>query len=299
MTSTEDSVRFALWNTSLAPPGNSRGDISHYYEFALDQIEFLLSDVDVDFLALLEVSEDECKAIYEKFSNGAYEVVDALDRAGRTYFDLCLIYNKSKLSLGDRNSIITSHKGRSYKVAQQLSVTHTDGTIFHVLISHWPSRILAEPTEETRSIIGHHIGLAAQNIVSESDALPFIVLMGDYNAEPYSNCIREALGTSRDVNMVQRNSRLFYNPFWDFLPHSDDSQTKGSHYHSGDYLDKWRVFDQIIYSSAFFNNESAWRYNHSGTSILPSIELHSRLIDRNSIFDHAPVTGLIEKRSLP
>lgn len=102
----------------------------------------------------------------------------------------------------------------------------------HILVNHWPSRHDGEiETEPKRLLAAEKVGEIIQQIKTE-DQNTKIIVMGDFNDDPFSNSIK-----------LLENSSDLYNPMKTLL--SDDSGTT-KHY------DEWNLFDQILFSTNFF-----------------------------------------------
>ena len=104
------------------------------------------------------------------------------------------------------------------------------------IVNHWPSR--RDGTDETEY---KRIKAANQiheiiNEITVKAPEPKLIVMGDFNDDPVSTSIKSHL-----VN------HIFYNPFESIL-----AKGSGSLNHNGD----WHLFDQLIISRNFFEDES-------------------------------------------
>ncbi|WP_104735293.1 endonuclease/exonuclease/phosphatase family protein [Hanstruepera ponticola] len=102
----------------------------------------------------------------------------------------------------------------------------------HIMVNHWPSRHDGELiTEPKRLLAAEKVGEIIQQIKTE-DQNAKIIVMGDFNDDPFSNSIKR---------LMQSND--LYNPMATLL--SDDSGTTR-------HFDEWNLFDQILFSTNFF-----------------------------------------------
>ena len=108
--------------------------------------------------------------------------------------------------------------------------------MIYVMVNHWPSRHDgAKETEPKRMLASEKASEIIQTIKNE-DAEAKVIIMGDFNDDPFSNSIKHLI-----------NSNDLYNPMKILL--SDISGTT-KHY------DEWNLFDQILFSTNFFETDS-------------------------------------------
>ncbi|WP_100613486.1 endonuclease/exonuclease/phosphatase family protein [Confluentibacter citreus] len=165
----------------------------------------------------------------------SYIHYNSLDERG---IDVALIYDRTifKVIHSETFSIdlVNDHGHLDFTRDILLVSGLLDGEKIHVIINHWSSR--REGEKETE-----HKRMAFSNKVSEiiglkrtEDANAKIVIMGDFNDEPFNTSIK---------NLVDANQ--LYNPMGTLR-----SFSRGSTIHNR----KWNLFDQIILSINFFKN---------------------------------------------
>ncbi len=158
----------------------------------------------------------------------------------------------------------------------------------YVIVNHWPSRNKGVGFSENKRIKA--AGLIHKIIaeIREENKNPNIIIMGDFNDDPYSKSIRKVLVTPE-----------FFNPMLKL-----HEQGKGSLYHQG----KWHIFDQIILSNNFLIPKSLFfrdaevvneyflqeKYGRSKGAPLRTF-LGKRYIGGYS--DHFPVCIYMEKKA--
>jgi hypothetical protein len=177
----------------------------------------------------------------------------------------------------------------------------SDGSLFRVFVSHWPSQgqpenVLARATVASR----------LNDQVKEIDGQALnasIILLGDFNDEPFDKSLSWHLPATRDRNLAKKKNGLFYNPFWRRLgesePHSFSPLRKGAggtYFHRSGTITQWRTFDQILFSAAFLGG-GEWHLNETYTTILQSEFLVELVQDEAFNFDHLPVLGVIERKT--
>lgn len=110
-----------------------------------------------------------------------------------------------------------------------------NGELIYVLVNHWPSRRSGtEATDAKRISAAKLVNEIIEEIHAETEKAKIIV-MGDFNDDPTSNSVKNYLVTDD-----------FYNPMERLI-----NRGKGSLNHKG----TWYLFDQIIVSKTFFNEE--------------------------------------------
>lgn len=295
-----DKLTLAWWNTSLAPKGISRR-CPTLREQAKDVISYLLTFNKVDFIALGEISEEDLKHLKTYEMLNGYAFISGANNATKSKFDTCYIYNPERLMVSDPTNL-TSIKGtKNLRIAQRLQICISEcQSIFEVFVSHWPSRLWCDRNHADRDVLGIRLRDAVDAIIKESTSAPHILLLGDYNDEPFSDSLSEQLMASRDIKLVKSRPHLLYNPYWNLLGNGRcGSQLHGgSYYYNKGTHTRWHTFDQIIYSHAFVNAK-AWKIATDNPHIAEVPGLNELVISSNSKIDHIPVIGTIERVPSP
>lgn len=129
--------------------------------------------------------------------------------------------------------------------------------LVHVFVNHWPSRREGDVQTEYKRIEAAKQIIEQIGTIELGDPNANIIVMGDFNDDP----------ASKSIQLLMQGASL-YNPMERLhIPASRGSSI---------YTMKWNLFDQILISNSFFNNEKS---THS--------------FDMANIFDHK---SLKEKR---
>ncbi len=188
---------------------------------------------------------------------------------------------------------------------QNLAIRHefqlTDGHLLHVYALHWVSRVRAPEDTAIRGDIAQKLRMRIDNSLREK-ASPQVIVMGDFNDNPYDRSVTKYLRATRDIHMARKKPELLYNPFWRSLVsecgYSIGSSLKpssGSYFHGrGNDSHQWHVFDQILGSHGLLGS-SGWHLNEMQTGVLDQFDLHGISLEPNAGFDHYPVVALFEK----
>jgi len=290
-----DQVVFAWWNTSLAPSAKSRST-PEQRAVACSVIMHLIEDSCADFIALGEMSIEDFQHVSDNCKVEGYVFVSEITSVGKSSFDICYAYNSNKIMIYATKDV-TSRNGRStLKVAKKLDMIVVNSTsLFHVYVSHWPSRLWCHRHDADRHVLGIRLRDSINSILEQEGASPLVVLLGDYNDEPFDESLSQQLMASRDVDLVQKRQHLLYNPFWKYLCKAkSENPSAGSYYYKSGEITRWHTFDQVIFSHAFIEAKE-WRLANNCNHIV-EIPAYTQLVKKSSSkFDHLPVYGIVEK----
>lgn len=243
----------AWWNTSLDPYGNKTDKAPLNVDNIRKGILWLCSHFDVvvlgEYVDQHELRNDLTRlnaSILDSCEPRHMEVVDIHDSCGRMEFRNLLIVNRIRVACDElccKNITNPGHEGRSYRIGQKIPIRIESSTPIDLFIVHW--RQYGETDSSLIKIRAAHC--LAQEIASSTT--PFRICLGDFNAEPYSECLVE-LNSSRSESFAKRTNNLF-NPFWRFL--HGEGTLRYSNY------ERLRCdsphFDQILISNGFLKAE--------------------------------------------
>jgi len=197
----DENITFAWWNTSLSPSAKSRATEDEL-RVALNVIKYMISSSKVDFIALGEISEQDIETLKSSVENYGYELRGGVSDAGRSKFDTCYIFNAQKIFISGLSNIVSRRGGGSLKVAQKLDlVVEGFKSPVHVFVSHWPSRLWCHEDDPQRHNLGIRLRDEVEELFSFYDFDPYIVLLGDYNDEPFDKSLSDQVMATRDINL--------------------------------------------------------------------------------------------------
>jgi len=172
---------------------------------------------------------------------------------------------------------------------------------FVVIGNHWPSRTAGQyESEPYRMTAGETLSYWMQRIYEELSEDVAIVVMGDFNDEPFNRSITEYALAVNDSNAVVRGRNPYlFNLMWPIL-----SDGIGSHFYSG----QWNLLDQIMISKGITNGKSGWIINEK-----PKVEamdimsipgkigprkfgIKPKERDKEGFSDHFPVSIKLDKK---
>lgn len=298
-------VSMIWWNTSLSPTARPGRSTQADRDTAFGMIDLFAGTLSIDVICLGEMSADDVVAMRAACSISEYSIYEGFSRAGRSAFDACVLYRTAALLLLDHKEIVSFSGGSTLKVGQRIDFGVADNeTLIHIFVSHWPSRLWCDENHIDRHRLGMQLRDAVDGIIGADDSA-HVIVMGDFNDEPFAKSLEGHLKATRDRALASRRRHLMYNPFWRYMvsnvPYSGESSELpsygGSYYYKSGGLTKWHTFDQIIFSSSFLGN-SKWHLREDAVRVV-DIPFYTELVkDDDELFDHMPVFALIEKVSL-
>jgi len=298
----EEYLTFAWWNTSLSPAGKSRADEA-LRKTVENIVKYFIDGIGVDCFALGEITSNDLKDLKRACKSIYYDYLDGTGRINQSYYDTGIIYNLRRLQRIDTRLIFDTGRHQTLKIAYRVDfrIINTKEPL-HLFISHWPSRMIKE-NDEIRKRLGERLRSHISEINEASATVPKIILMGDYNDEPFDDSICLRLFSSRDRSLVQKKKDLLYNPFWRLLgesrPFGDENKYNsfaGTYYYKSRLETRWRTFDQVIVSASLLDYED-WHLDERCVKIWSESPLNDLIGKSNKMFDHFPIICVLKRRS--
>lgn len=295
-------ISIAWWNSSLSPTYKLRDKASADKSLAAAALTRVLTEAETDIIAFCEVSPGDVDRLIASGSLSGYAHHRAMGVAGRSAFDMCVFYRPQVVAVLSAVAVISSKGARITRIGQHLTfAVSTSSRPLHLFLSHWPSRLNAQQYEPSRHLFGIRLRDAIDR-VRENDLEAQIILLGDYNDEPFDASIAEHLMATRDKDLVRRKRHLLYNPFWRHMASFSVADDSPSHYDSGSYyhragdLTRWRTFDQMMFSSPLIEGPE-WVLDETSTRVL-EVPGFLELVRSGGLgFDHLPLIGRLTKRA--
>lgn len=290
-------LTLAWWNTGLSPTKRLDRAKATEIQAASKVVTYLMKDVSVDFLALGEVSIGDIEALQTLAGETLkdFSFVPTQEKIGRSQFDTGLIHHR-RLLVTSRESVVRRMLDRSTRVAQRFDVEIPGGDVMRTYVCHWPSRARMGVNDSERMRLGSQLRDSVDLILEEVPDTP-LILLGDFNDEPFDPVMENGLISSRDKTLVSKRPRLLYNPFWRHMScyeHTDAAHQfsdRGTYFHAGGQLTQWRTFDQMIFSASLVTGKSGWLLDEHATRVVDVPGLAALISDRSNVFDHMPIVG--------
>jgi len=290
-------IDICWWNTKLTPP--VRKTINKVPDPELDKqvedvIEKITEDKKVDLFVLCEVYKQNENLIKKIAEKNELEYLMLTEHVSGIYYDFALMFEKTKIKI--KNIEFINEKSgfnQQLRIGAIVEALFDDAAV-SIFISHWNSAMFnGEDKKEycagkLRDKVDSHFRMGKFK-VGES----LIILIGDYNSQPFDRIITRTLQTSKDIDIVESIPSVLYNPFWRNLDkRSINHYFSGSYFYKDDEFDKWKTFDQMMFSSDFIHGCS-WKLD------IYSPDIHDEFkgleFEFTDVFDHIPIHGRIEK----
>lgn len=282
----------AFWNCKLAHPGNQDDDLDLEEIERVTEVISSLIKRGVHVIGLCEVYENHMKIINTKLRARGLawkvRVCDEEESAGKSRWDLAIMYSDAAVKSLGRRTMIRSRSGQQIGKAAVRYPLHLnyDNTTIHLYLAHWPSHNPEENEHKRKECSREAWDNIRSHISSEPESL--VVLMGDLNDEPFSQTLSALLRATRDPKQARLRG-IMYNPFWGHMSSEriDESAAYGTVLYNGD-LTRWKTFDHIMLSPGFLRAEGlhlerAIRYE----------EEYRVAVGQGAGFDHLPIGVLI------
>lgn len=142
---------------------------------------------------------------------------------------------------------------KRYATRELFQVNFTVNDKKMVLVgNHWPSRTSGQyESEPFRMTAGETLSYWIERIHEELGNDVGIIVMGDFNDEPFNRSLAEYALSINDSSVVMTGQNQYLlNMMWPIL-----SNGRGSHLYDG----RWNMLDQIMISRAIVNGKSGWK----------------------------------------
>lgn len=296
----------AWWNTGLSPTRDPDRAKPKDYQTAAAVLLHLIHEVRADLIVLGEMAPSSVAGLQEAcpISRSDYVWFPFFQTAGRSRFSLCILGRKGYVKVGFRSPIVDDGRGPVVKVGMHFRAQLAEGDPpLEVIAAHWPSRLHLDRQDSARTHIASFLRRWIDQHLFRLNPQANVVVLGDFNDEPFDEGIERYLRASRDRLRVERNPKLLYNPFWRHLSsfggggstaHLSDP---GTYFHAKGEFSYWRTFDPLIVSSSLLLSRSGWRMNEQRTRVLSLPALDDLVGSGSSLVDHLPIVGHFERHA--
>lgn len=272
----EDTIKVAFYNVenlfdTKDDPANPRDDdftpagelkwTSERYDKKLS----LLTDVveAMEFPELLGVAEVENMQVLEDWTSlpemADYDYrVAHLESNDYRGIDAGLLYRANAFrALNIQDYIITFPDEPDYKtrdIFEVKGILENRDTIT-IFINHFPSRRGGQSESEPKRI---YVATQLRRLVDKTfaeNADAKIIVMGDFNDEPFNKSIADVLGAGKTWSTQPKS---LFNPMWNLA-----EKGLGSY----NYRDNWQMIDQIILSGELLDEDQGYRLSPNSAGV--------------------------------
>lgn len=294
----DNEFRICWWNTGCSPNAKQNRATPQEFLVLYKAIDYIFN-CGAHLLILCEFSENDVAKTQEQFAGrqpslGFY----ALNRGeGRSKFDAAILYRTDAIEISSELNLIFKRNGSDLRIGQQFVVSKI-GTRepFHVIASHWSSRLWLDEYNPMRNELAGKLRDKVDQIL-EDDADANLVLIGDYNDEPFNSPIAQTLLATRSFTLAQQRPSLLYNPFWRHLScyehriHRTPRSSSGTYFHKTGKVTQWRTFDHMMISGALASGRAGWVLDEHMTRPLDPDFLIAAVTSTQTNMDHLPIMG--------
>ena len=261
-----------------------------------------------DILGLCEIENIEVLdmlrvALYPLNRKYAIAHVDMEDARG---IDIAFIYDKTIFNYEEQFNYVVRKRTATRDIFQVNFKTNSGKDLIFVG-NHWPAKTGGSlESEPYRIIAAETLSYWIERILEIKGNNTGIVVMGDFNDEPYSRAICDyALGTHLEMKVRNSFSPRLYNLMWEIM-----ASGAGTYY----YDNFANVVDQFLVSKAIVNSNSGFKLavDSNGKAVV-NIEMFSEMIsggdypdpikfgrpssqlNLNGYSDHYPISMLLEE----
>lgn len=198
-----------------------------------------------DLLGICEVASDSVISdlIAATTDGSNYAIVHAESPDPRR-IDVAFIYRKSMLSVIDSKAYNVRLRYPTRDILEVSFQLNNGGTL-HVIGNHWPPRSIGQYETEPYRIFAAETcsWIVKQYYDANPDAN--LLVMGDFNDEPFNRSIQEYLLAIRDWEEVAKTKSIpyLYNLSWRLM----NGANPGTYYY-GLSPSSWKMMDQIMVS---------------------------------------------------
>ncbi len=221
--------------------------------------------------------------------------------------DTALIYDKTKYGPEQVTFSLRIIKRNTTRDLFQVHINTANGNKLICILNHWPSRSGGElESEPFRIMVAENLSYWIERIYEEQGNDAAILLMGDFNDNPYNKSITAYLMAINNKALVKSNRvrlKYFYNVMHRFLDAQIGTFVFGNEYN---------MLDQFMISKSILSEKAELPFKLSSAAIIDYPELtsgsyqkpvkfgrpNSSTFNQNGYSDHLPIKiVLIEKEA--
>lgn len=219
--------------------------------------------------------------------------------------DTALIYDKTKYGPEQITFSLRIIKRNTTRDLFQVHINTANGNKLICILNHWPSRSGGElESEPFRIMVAENLSYWIERIYEEQGADANILLMGDFNDNPYNKSIAQYLMAINNKALVKSNRvrlKYFYNVMHRFLDAQIGTFVFGNEYN---------LLDQFMISKSIVSEKSELPFKFSKVAIIDFPELtsgsyqkpvkfgrpNSSTFNVNGFSDHLPIKIVLNEK---
>jgi len=195
--------------------------------------------------------------------NYTFAIIDGEDKRG---IDTALIYDSDKYNQDPKTFTLRITKRNPTRDLFQIQLTTQTGNTLVLILNHWPSRSGGHlESEPFRIMVAENLSYWVERIHEELGSETSILLMGDFNDNPYDKSITKYLqSTNIKKKVMNAKNHFFYNVMYQFL-----DQNKGTHVWGSEV----NILDQFLVSKNILSQSNTHSFKIDTVEIVDFPEL--------------------------
>jgi len=307
---------FAWWNTKLAAlksTSNPEKKQAHL-DAVIDVVRALIRQQGCLLLGLAEVREQNVFEWVPPEMRADWDVIVEPSTDSRP-FDVVILFDRTRLSLMETRWVRKHHAGYRVRAGLVATFAFADNSDWLILAAaHWTSDMggTKDASDRRMNAAGALQAAIAASLSDVGSSTPVLIL-GDFNAEPFDSPFGGGLATARSRAEVQRHrprnpsDLLFYNAAWRWLSEQyrwggepSPPTLAGTYRQEGKNVPTvWRTFDQVLVSQSLLGSAS-WSLDERVLDIFQDRCVFDEAKSRPCApFDHLPIVGHLQRSALP
>lgn len=220
---------------------------------------------------------------------------DTSDQRG---IDIAFLYDTALYTDDNRIFSLEVMKRSATRDLFQVHLTTLTGNELVLIGNHWPSRMGGQyETEPFRIMVAETLSYWVERIHEEKPNAN-IILMGDFNDNPFDRSLTNYLLASPSIHKVENaKNHLFYNPMFDFL-----GKQIGTHVYNGEQ----NILDQFMVSKSLITHNNPFSFDKVDIIAYPEMikgeyktpirfKLPKNKFNLNGFSDHLPIELIISE----
>lgn len=257
---------------------------------------------EVENAAVVQVLMDKVGLVL----NRNYKVLhhDSSDKRG---IDIAIIYDTALYTDDGHIFSLEVMKRNATRNLFQVNLTTQKGNELILIGNHWPARLGGKyESEPYRMMVGEILSYWIERIhdikwEKKKEKNPAIILMGDFNDEPFDRSLTEYLRSTGNVEKCKNStSHIMYNLMYQFM---------GGEYGTHVYGNEVGLLDQFIVSKSLIVNSSKYPFQIKDADIVHFPEMvkgdyntpirfsrpNKRDFNESGYSDHLPIKLVLEE----
>ncbi len=241
----------------------------------LDQLASIISQLfggaGPDLLGVCEVeSEAVLQLLVDRMNqdlpNRTYRISHHNSQDARG-IDTSLVFDQKMLSRKERDFVMIQKRRATRDLFWTRFETKQGSNAFVAIAAHWPSRSGGQyASQPFRMMAGETTSFLMEQLRAQFGADIPMVLMGDFNDEPFDRSMQEYLLGSRDVGRVRAaKNPMALNLMWPLMFSDQSNVNPGTYLYKSD----WNMLDQFLVNKPLVGTSGFRADRNSATIFTP------------------------------